>query len=77
MTDDLTTAAQAHSVTPMNTYLTSKDIAKLVNVKPATVRQWRARFGDFPQPAAVYGDTPVYAPADVRRWLVKHGRAAA
>ena len=61
----------------MNKYLTSKDMAKMAGVKHSTVRQWKMRFGDFPQPAAIYGDTPVYRPSDAIAWLKKHGRLAA
>ena len=60
----------------MDTMMTSKDIATLAGVRPVTVRQWRTRFGDFPLPAAVYGDTPVYEPEAVLAWLKKHGRVA-
>jgi transposase-like protein len=60
----------------MDKLLTSKDIAQLAGVRPNTVRQWRTRFGDFPLPAAVYGDTPVYEREPMLAWLRKHGRVA-
>ena len=63
----------------METLLTTKDIAKLAGCRPVTVRSWRAKHGDFPRPAAVYGDTPIrtaqreYAPLknqDLQDWLM-------
>ena len=58
--------------------ITSAEFGKLAQppVKGSTVRQWNARYGDFPAPVATYGGTPVYDPADAVAWLKKHGRTA-
>jgi len=61
----------------METLLTTKDIAKLAGCRPVTVRSWRAKHGDFPRPAAVYGDTPVFRPDEIMRWLLQRGKVAA
>ena len=56
----------------METYITSREIAKACNVRPVTVRQWRSRHGDFPVPEATYGGTAIYDPAKVEAWLERH-----
>jgi hypothetical protein len=60
----------------MNQHITSQDIARLAGVRATTVRQWRARFGDFPAPVANYGGTLVYERCTVEAWLRNRGRLA-
>ena len=61
----------------MRDYVTMREIAEQVGVRPVTVRQWRSRHGDFPQPVRAYGDTLVFKPHEVDLWLKRHHKVAA
>ena len=61
------------------------DVAQRAGVTVSAVRKWRARYSDFPAPLAVVGagrraprgeaaGTPVWAWAQVARWLETTGR---
>lgn len=52
--------------------VTTKQIAQACGVRPVTVRQWRKRHGDFPQPRHVFGDTYVYDAVQMDAWLDAH-----
>ena len=53
--------------------ITSKEAAQLAGVKPGTIRQWRARHGDFPH-AKEYGGTLVFDSGQFLRWLESRGK---
>lgn len=58
----------------MNHVVNTKDIAAACGVEPVTVRQWRTRFDDFPEPVIELGGSVAYDPAAVEVWLDAHGR---
>ena len=53
-------------------FMTPAQIAELTGKARSTVSNWRRRHPDFPQPAAGSEDKPLYARADILRWLVLH-----
>ena len=61
----------------MDIFITTKQVAQLAGVRPVTVRSWRAKFGDFPRPVAIYGDTPVFNPQEIMVWLIERRKVAA
>jgi predicted DNA-binding transcriptional regulator AlpA len=58
----------------MDRVITSREIAEACGVDPVTVRQWRTRFDDFPNPIRSFGKTAVFDPAAVDVWLDAHNR---
>jgi hypothetical protein len=51
--------------------VTGSEIARLAGVTRAAVSNWRRRYEDFPPPAGGAANSPLYALADVQRWLDK------
>lgn len=51
--------------------VTGSEIARLAGVTRAAVSNWRRRYDDFPAPAGGAANSPLYALAEVQRWLDK------
>jgi predicted DNA-binding transcriptional regulator AlpA len=47
------------------------EIAQRAGVKRDTIRQWRRRHPDFPQPLIRLATGPVWDYAEVERWMAK------
>jgi hypothetical protein len=45
------------------------EIAERAGTTPGTVRTWRSRHADFPEPIATLAAGPVWAWSDVARWI--------
>ena len=52
----------------MTAMMTITEVADRLGVKPETVRSYRAR-GLMPDPAAVYGQSPVWTPEAIEAWI--------
>lgn len=52
---------------PADDYLTIADIAELLGVTPGTVHAYRSR-GYLPEPARLFGRTPVWTRAVIKKW---------
>lgn len=51
------------------------EIARRAGLKgPQAVHNWRSRYPDFPEPAAVYGKAVLWDWLEVERWLRSTGR---
>jgi hypothetical protein len=50
-----------------NAYLTSKQIAELLNVTPSTISSYKAR-GQMPPPDKEYGRTPLWLYSTIEKW---------
>lgn len=48
--------------------LDTGDVAALVGVKPATIRQYAHR-GDMPKPDRIIGRSPAWRRSTIQRWL--------
>ena len=55
--------------------VTRQQIAVLLGVSVFAVDKWRKRGGGFPQPVAVFGQSPVWRKAEVIAWAQATGRA--
>ncbi|MET9227217.1 N-6 DNA methylase [Lentzea sp. NPDC003310] len=51
------------------------DIARIADVKPTAVSNWRKRHGDFPKPVGGTDRSPRFDLAEVEAWLAKEGKA--
>lgn len=51
----------------VNAYLTSKQIAELLNVSPKTISAYKAR-GQMPEPDKQYGRTPLWKLSTIQNW---------
>ncbi|MFE1361472.1 N-6 DNA methylase [Streptomyces harbinensis] len=60
-----------NAASPDGPYVTGAEIARLAGVTRAAVSNWRRRYEDFPAPARGAANSPLYALADVQRWLEK------
>lgn len=49
-------------------------IAEDVGVSPATVKSWRQRHDDFPEPIATLAIGPVWDLEEVTEWIASHPR---
>jgi hypothetical protein len=49
------------------TYLTSKQVAELLDVTPSTITAYKAR-GQMPKPDREYGRTPLWKISTIKRW---------
>lgn len=59
----------------MSGLLTRSQVADLLEVTVYAVDQWRRRRrSGFPQPAARFGQSPVWDAADVTEWARRTGR---
>lgn len=54
--------------------VTASEIARLAEVGPAAVSNWRRRFDDFPEPAGGTPASPMFSVREVQSWLVRHGK---
>ncbi len=54
--------------------VTAADIARLTGYGRAAVSNWRRRYDDFPQPVGGTANSPLFALADVERWLAAQGK---
>ncbi|MDX3640658.1 N-6 DNA methylase [Streptomyces sp. MB09-02B] len=54
--------------------VTAAEIARLAGVTRAAVSNWRRRHPDFPSPAAGTATSPLFALAEVQRWLSQQGK---
>ncbi|RFS84817.1 SAM-dependent methyltransferase [Actinomadura spongiicola] len=50
------------------------EIARMAGVTRAAVSNWRRRHPDFPEAAGGTANAPLFALADVRRWLARQGK---
>ena len=50
------------------------EIADYAGVSPSTVRKWKQRYDDFPEPVARLAIGPVWLLSDVVGWLRETGR---
>lgn len=65
-------AANARAEAPLKLW-SIRDIARLTGVTVPTVRKWRARYEDFPEPVAVInGFQLIFDEAEVNRWYTRH-----
>ncbi|WP_165394278.1 N-6 DNA methylase [Streptomyces albidoflavus] len=55
--------------------VTAADIARLAEVKPTAVSNWRKRHDDFPQPVGGTDRSPRFDLAEVEEWLGRQGKA--
>ena len=55
--------------------VTAADIARIADVKPTAVSNWRKRHGDFPKPVGGTDRSPRFDLAEVEVWLAKEGKA--
>ena len=58
---------------PLSAYMTTRDIAAYLGVKPSTVTAYVAR-GQFIQPAATVGATKLWKRSDVEAWAAQRPR---
>lgn len=56
------------------TLVTTAQVGARLEVKPGTVRSWRTRYDDFPQPAVATKVELVWNWEEVWRWAQRHGR---
>lgn len=54
--------------------VTTHQIADKLGVKPDTIRQWRHRNLQFPDPVRRFENVPVWEWADVQEWAKATGR---
>ncbi|MFD7652855.1 N-6 DNA methylase [Actinosynnema sp. NPDC059797] len=54
--------------------MTAADIARIADVKPTAVSNWRKRHGDFPRPVGGTDRSPRFDLAEVEAWLTKQGK---
>ena len=54
----------------MSDMLSTREVAELVGVKPASIRRYRVR-GTFPEPDGYVGVTPWWYRSTVEAWLAK------
>ncbi|MFG2018742.1 N-6 DNA methylase [Actinomadura geliboluensis] len=54
--------------------VSAADIARLTGFGRAAVSNWRRRYEDFPQPAGGTANSPLFALADVEKWLAGQGK---
>ena len=52
----------------MTAMMTITEVADRLGVKAETVRSYRSR-GLMPEPAAVYGQSPVWTPGAIEAWI--------
>ncbi|GAA0338612.1 N-6 DNA methylase [Actinoallomurus spadix] len=55
--------------------VTAADIARLTGYGRAAVSNWRRRHDDFPQPVGGTANSPLFALAEVEKWLAAQGKA--
>lgn len=55
--------------------LTSADIARLANVRPSAVSNWRRRHADFPAPVGGSDKNPTFDLTEIMDWLRQQGRS--
>jgi excisionase family DNA binding protein len=58
---------------PLSAYMTTRDIAAYLGVKPSTVTAYVAR-GQFPTPDAVIGATKLWNRSTVEAWAARRPR---
>jgi excisionase family DNA binding protein len=58
---------------PLSAYMTTRDIAAYLGVKPSTVTAYLAR-GQFPTPDAVIGATKLWNRSTVEAWAARRPR---
>lgn len=51
-------------------YLTTKEVAELLHVKPQTISSYLSR-SQMPEADEVYGSTPLWKPATIAKWIKK------
>lgn len=54
--------------------LTIDDIARTAGVKPQTVRMWRVRYEDFPEPVRWWSERTLFYQYAVYDWLDRNGK---
>ena len=52
------------------------EIAKIFDVSPAAVTNWRKRFTDFPKPVAVLKSGPVFKVEQIQNWYRRKNKMA-
>ena len=52
----------------MGEFVGITEIAKMFDVTPAAVTNWRSRFDDFPKPIAILKSGPVFKAEQIRKW---------
>jgi excisionase family DNA binding protein len=58
---------------PLSAYMTTRDIAAYLGIKPSTVTAYVAR-GQFPGPDAVIGATKLWKRSTVEAWAARRPR---
>ncbi|MFD7509934.1 N-6 DNA methylase [Streptomyces sp. NPDC059853] len=66
-----------NAASPDGPLVTGSEIARLAGVTRAAVSNWRRRYEDFPAPAGGAANSPLYALADVQKWLTKQHKGQA
>lgn len=56
--------------------VTAADIARIADVKPTAVSNWRKRHGDFPEPVGGTDRSPRFDLGAVEAWLAKQGKTS-
>ena len=52
------------------------EIAKMFDVSPAAVTNWRSRFDDFPRPILVLKSGPVFRAEQIKKWYRRRNKMA-
>lgn len=53
------------------------EIAKMFDVSPAAVTNWRSRFDDFPRPISILKSGPVFRAEQIKKWYRRKNKMAA
>jgi hypothetical protein len=68
------TGAPGSGAVASGALVSAADIARLTGFGRAAVSNWRRRYEDFPQPAGGTANSPLFALADVEKWLAGQGK---
>lgn len=60
----------------MNDFVGIAEIAKMFDVSPAAVTNWRSRFDDFPKPLVILKSGPVFNAEQIKNWNKRRNNMA-
>ncbi|GAB6045114.1 hypothetical protein JCM11957_07120 [Caminibacter profundus] len=52
-------------------YVNQKEAAKILGIKPGTIKVWRRKFEDFPKPCRVSNNAVFFAKDEIIEWMEK------
>ncbi len=61
----------------MESFVGIAEIARMFDVSPAAVTNWRSRFGDFPKPVVILKSGPVFKAEQIIRWNRRKNKMSA